>query len=69
MEGMGVDTAVVSVGEEKFRGLHVEVVLIEGGRAFALVTRDCIWEEGGASDLVKVDEPSNPWMEAWQGLR
>ncbi len=51
-EGTGVDMAVASAGEEEFGGLRVEVILIEGGRAFTLITGDCIWEDGGAAGLV-----------------
>jgi len=40
MEGIGVDSAIASACEEKFRGLHVEVVLIERGDNLSLTIED-----------------------------
>jgi len=68
MEGMGVDVVIASTSEEQLGGLRIKVKLVEGGGNFSLVARDGVREEGGVVGFIMVDEPSDSWMEAWQGL-
>ncbi len=65
---MGVDSAVASIGKEELGGLHVEVILEEGGDALGLTIMDEVREYRGIVGFIVVYEPPNPWVEPWQGL-
>ena len=63
-----MDAAIASTGEEELRGLHIKVVLVEGGNGLSLTVKDQVGDDRGVPCFVMVYKPPNPWMETRQGF-
>jgi hypothetical protein len=60
-----MDGALLSVGEEKLRGVSIHIKLIVGGNDFEAVINDILVENGGPSLFIGIAEPAESQVVTW----
>jgi hypothetical protein len=54
-----------ATSEEELGGIGVHVELVIGGNDLEAIVNDVLMEDGGASFLVGIVEPTEPGVDAW----
>ena len=63
-EGVGVDRAASTTGEEELGGVSVHVELVIGGDDSEAVINDILMEDEGSHFFIGIAEPTESWVDA-----